>query len=144
MIATELLDTNILVYAYDPTDPRKQQIARELVRKGLDGACLVSTQTLAEFAAVLLHKKSPPADAAAVKKALDALSPIAVIAPDWSMVRRAVEARAAYGLHFYDGMMVAAAERAGCSRIWSEDLNPGQAYFGVRVENPFASRSTLP
>jgi predicted nucleic acid-binding protein len=34
-------------------------------------------------------------------------------------------------------MMVASAERAGCTRIWSEDLNPGQAYFGVRAENPF-------
>jgi predicted nucleic acid-binding protein len=53
------------------------------------------------------------------------------------MVRRAVEVRATYGLHFYDGMMVAAAERAGCARIWSEDLNSGQVYFGVRVENPF-------
>jgi predicted nucleic acid-binding protein len=60
-----------------------------------------------------------------------------VIAPDSATVRRAVEAREQYGLHFYDGMMVAAAERAGCPRIWSEDLNPGQVYFGVRVENPF-------
>jgi predicted nucleic acid-binding protein len=126
-----------LVYAYDPTDRRKQKIARELVRKALDGDCLVSTQSLAEFAAVLLHKKSPRADPAAVKKALDALSPIAVVTPDWAMVRRAVEVRATYGLHFYDGMMVAAAERAGCARIWSEDLNSGQVYFGVRVENPF-------
>jgi predicted nucleic acid-binding protein len=35
-------------------------------------------------------------------------------------------------------MIVAAAERANCSRIWSEDLNAGQSYFGVGVENPFA------
>jgi len=35
-------------------------------------------------------------------------------------------------------MIVAAAERAGCSKIWSEDLNAGQEYFGVPVENPFA------
>jgi predicted nucleic acid-binding protein len=34
-------------------------------------------------------------------------------------------------------MIVAAAERAGCGRILSEDLNSGQTYFGVRVENPF-------
>jgi len=57
--------------------------------------------------------------------------------PDGDIVRRAVEARASYGLHFYDGMIVAAAERAGCDRIWSEDLNPGQRYFGVSVTNPF-------
>ena len=137
MTADELLDTNILVYAYDPRDPRKQEIARGLIRKALNGACVVSTQILAEFAAVLLHKQSPPADPVAVKKALDALSPITTIRPDSTMVRRAVEVRSTYGLHFYDGMMVAAAERAGCVRIWSEDLNSGQSYFGVQVNNPF-------
>jgi predicted nucleic acid-binding protein len=137
MTADELLDTNILVYAYDPRDPRKQEIARGLVRKALNGACVVSTQTLAEFAAVLLHKQSPAADPVAVKKALDALSPITTIRPDSAMVRRAVEVRSTYGLHFYDGMMVAAAERSGCVRIWSEDLNSGQSYFGVQVINPF-------
>jgi predicted nucleic acid-binding protein len=69
---------------------------------------------------------------------LDAIAPIPLVIPDGEMVRRAVDARAEYGIHFYDGMIVAAAERAGCAFIWSEDLNPGQAYFGVRVENPFA------
>jgi predicted nucleic acid-binding protein len=34
-------------------------------------------------------------------------------------------------------MIVAAAEKAGCARILSEDLSAGQTYFGVRVENPF-------
>ena len=35
-------------------------------------------------------------------------------------------------------MILAAAERGACARILSEDLNPGQSYFGVTVENPFA------
>jgi predicted nucleic acid-binding protein len=34
-------------------------------------------------------------------------------------------------------MIVAAADRGGCEKIWSEDLNTGQEYFGVMVENPF-------
>jgi len=37
-------------------------------------------------------------------------------------------------------MIVAAAERAGCQQIWSEDLNTGQKYFGVTVMNPFHKR----
>jgi predicted nucleic acid-binding protein len=48
-----------------------------------------------------------------------------------------VEARSSYGLHFYDGMIVAAAERAGCDRILSEAFNASQKYFGVTVANPF-------
>jgi len=48
------------------------------------------------------------------------------------MVRRAIEAHAQYGLHFYDGLIVAAAERGACGRIWSEDLNAGQNISGLQ------------
>lgn len=138
MSAPDFIDTNVLVYAYDAGDPRKSRIARDLLLQALSGKILVSTQVLAEFAATLLHKMSPPARAVDVASLLDALGPMSVILPDTDIVRRAVEARAKYGVHFYDGMILAAAERGGCSRIWSEDLNPGQRYFGIVVENPFA------
>jgi predicted nucleic acid-binding protein len=137
MPAPEFLDTNVLVYAYDPSDARKQRVAQDLVRRALAGEILVSTQVLAEFAATVLHKITPAARFEDVVAVLDALGPIRVVVPDSDIVRRAVEARAEYGVHFYDGMIVAAAERGGCGRIWSEDLNAGQAYFGVTVENPF-------
>jgi predicted nucleic acid-binding protein len=137
MPVPEFLDTNVLVYAYDPGDARKQRVAQGLVRRALAGEILVSTQVLAEFAATLLHKMTPPARSEDVIAVLDALGPIRVVVPDGDIVRRAVEARAEYGVHFYDGMIVAAAERGGCGRIWSEDLNAGQAYFNIAVENPF-------
>jgi predicted nucleic acid-binding protein len=118
-------------------DRRKQRTAQGLVRRALAGELVISTQVLAEFAATLLHKMSPVALAADVAAVLDALGPIGVVVPDADIVRRAVEARGAYGIHFYDGMIVAAAERGGCERLWSEDLNSGRQYFGVTVENPF-------
>jgi predicted nucleic acid-binding protein len=137
MPAPEFLDTNVLVYAYDPGDPRKQRVAQDLVRRALTGEVVLSTQVLAEFSATLLHKMQPAARPEDVAAVLDALGPISVIVPDSDVVRRAVEVRAEYGVHFYDGMIVAAAERGGCGRIWSEDLNAGQEYFGIVVENPF-------
>ena len=137
MSVREFLDTNVLVYAYDPSDRRKQQIAQSLVRRALAGEIVISTQVLAEYAATLLHKMSPAAPPEDVAALLDALGPIGVVVPDGDLVRRAVEARGAYGIHFYDGMIVAAAERGGCERLWSEDLNSGQQYFGVTAENPF-------
>jgi predicted nucleic acid-binding protein len=137
MSVREFLDTNVLVYAYDPSDRRKQPIAQNLVRRALAGEILISTQVLAEFSATLLHKMSPAASPENVDAVLDALGPIGVVVPDADLVRRAVEARGVYGIHFYDGMIVAAAERGGCERLWSEDLNSGQKYFGVTVENPF-------
>ena len=138
MPAPDFLDTNIIVYAYDPSDPRKQRIARDLLRKAVAGDIMLSTQVLAEFACTLLHKMNPPPRPRDVIAALDALASIRAVVPDPDLVRRAVEARTEYGLHFYDGMIVAAAERGGCARIWSEDLNAGQEYFGVLAENPFS------
>ncbi len=137
MFAPDFLDTNVLVYAYDLTDARKQAIVQALVRKAFAGEIIISSQVLAEFAATLLHKISPAARPEDVIALLDTFAPIKVILPDEGIVRRAVEARATYGLHFYDGMIVATAERAGCERIWSEDLNSGQRYFGVSAANPF-------
>ena len=98
---------------------------------------VISTQVLAEFTATLLHKLKPPPSSADVIALLDTLAPIRLILPEHETIRRAVEAKDAYGIHFYDGLIVAAAERASCERIWSEDLNPGQKYFGVTVANPF-------
>jgi predicted nucleic acid-binding protein len=137
MSAPDFLDTNVLLYGYDVTNPQKQKIAQALVRRALAGEIVTSSQVLAEFACALLHKVTPPVRPKDIVSILDALGPIKLFANDSDTVRRAVEARERYGIHFYDGMIVAAAERAGCQRIWSEDLNPGQKYFGVVVENPF-------
>lgn len=137
MHGRDFLDTNILVYAYDATDRAKQHIAQDLVRRALTGEIVTSTQVLAEFAATLLHKLSPAASPADVRVILDALGPIQAIVADADMIRRAVEAHAQYGVHFYDGMILAAAEHGACTRILSEDFNAGQSYFGIKVENPF-------
>lgn len=137
MNGPDFLDTNILVYAYSPADARKQKIAQGIVRRALRGEGVVSSQVLAEFAATLLHKVAPPMRAEEVLMALDALGPVRLVPPHHGMVRRAVEAKTAYGIHFYDGMIVAAAEGGGCGRILSEDLTAGQMYFQIPVENPF-------
>jgi predicted nucleic acid-binding protein len=138
MSAGEFLDTNILVYAYDDGEPRKQSIARGYVQRAVAGEYVISVQVLAELSTTLLHKFSIPLEPDKMIRILDALSPLPIVEPDKELVRRAVEANEQYGVHFYDGMILAAAERAGCARILSEDLNAGQEYFGVRVENPFA------
>ena len=90
-----------------------------------------------KVAATLLHKMEPAARPEDVAAVLDALGPIGVVVPDAEIVRRAVDVRAKYGVHFHDGMIVAVAEPGGCGRIWPEALNAGRKYFGIAVENPF-------
>jgi predicted nucleic acid-binding protein len=137
MSARDFLDTNILVYAYETADARKQNIAQRMMRGALGGEMVISSQVLAELSSVLLYRLSPRMPPNRVATILDALAPVRVIQNDREMTRRAVEVHAAYGIHFYDGLIIAAAERAGCERIWSEDLSPSQKYFGITVANPF-------
>lgn len=44
------------------------------------------------------------------------------------------------GISFWDAMIVRSAAEIGCAVLYSEDLNAGQEYAGVRVENPFQPR----
>jgi predicted nucleic acid-binding protein len=108
-----------------------------MLEQALGGTFVISTQVLGEFASVLLHKMVPPVEPTALSRILTSLGPIRTIPTDADMVLRAVDARGLYGLHFYDCLVLAAAERAGCETIWSEDLNSGQQYFGITVRNPF-------
>jgi predicted nucleic acid-binding protein len=125
------------VYAYSP-DPIKAPIARRLLEQAVVGQCWISAQVLSEFAAVLLHKLRTPMEPVRVTQILDSLSPIPLVPWRSDLIARAAEAHGEFGIHFYDGLIVAAAEHAGCRHIWSEDLNPGQLYFGIEVVNPFA------
>ncbi len=130
MPAPEFLDTNVLVYAYDFSDRRKRRIAQDLVRRALAGVMVISTQVLTEFSVTLLHEVSPAAKPSDLYAVLDALGPIKLISTDGDVIRRVVEAREKYGVHFYDGMILATAERGGCTRIWSEDMSSGQSISG--------------
>jgi len=133
----EFLDSNILVYYVDTRDARKQAVAERLVDAALNGdvVCLVSVQTLTEFVNVALNKIRLPHEI--VEQYLDVFAELPAIAPDAKLVKRGLDVKRQYQIQFYDAMMIAAAERAGASVIYSEDLNDGQVYCGVRAENPF-------
>jgi len=133
----EFFDSNILVYYVDTRDARKQAVAERLVDSALNGdpLCLISVQTLTEFVNVALNKIRLPQEI--VEQYLGVFSELPSIAPDAKLVRRGLEVKRLYQIQFYDAMMIAAAERAGASVIYSEDLNDGQVYCGVRANNPF-------
>ena len=57
---------------------------------------------------------------------------------DLDLVHRAVDMHERYWVTYWDGLILAAAERAGCTRVYSEDLSDGQDYDGVTVLNPFS------
>ena len=139
MTGRAFVDTNVVVYAYELKASDRQATARSLLCQGLaQETAVLSTQVLSEFYVVVTRKSADPLTPEQARRAVDALAPMLAVGQDLTLVRRAIDAHTEYGLSYWDGLIVAAAERARCQRLLSEDLNPGQRYFGIPVENPFA------
>jgi len=130
-------DTNILVYAYDNNAPAKQELARNLLRDAYrHGTGVLSVQVLGEFFHVAVIRKRLLA-ATEVEIILRDLSALQVELVDLPLVNSAVALHQRYGLNYWDSLILAAAKRAGCPTVFSEDFNSGQDYDGVHARNPF-------
>jgi len=132
------LDTNILVYAYDQHDPHKQKKAQELITDGIESENLVlSVQVLGEFFNVVTRRIPHPLTTDEAREIVSAISILPVQEIDLVMVNRAIDTRNLYPITYWDALIIAAAERAGCTSILTEDLNDGQTYHEILVRNPF-------
>ena len=134
----DFFDANILVYAYDPRDLVKQAVAQRLLADAIaNDTGALSAQVLGEFFTVSTRRVVPPLSMGEAAQVIERVSVLPVVALDLPLVRRAVETCGRYQISYWDGLIVAAAERADCTRIVTEDLNAGQEYNGVVVVNPF-------
>lgn len=142
---TALVDTNILVYRFDPRDARKQRIARDLLRSGIEHDALrLPHQAIVEFvqAATRPLKRGAPgllSKQIALIEAESLLSQFTVLYPTDALVRLAVRGAATYQLGWFDAHLWAYAEHYGLTEILSEDFSDGQRIGTVRVRDPFAS-----
>ena len=131
-------DTNVLVYAYDQRDPGKQSQAQALLLNATQAnRAVVSAQVLGEFFVVVTRKIAQPMTAVEAAEVIAEFGTIEVMPLDFSLVQRAIVTQQEYGISYWDSLIIAAAERAGCVTVFSEDLNSGQSYHGVEVQNPF-------
>ena len=138
MTAPVFVDTNILVYARDAREARKQAIAAEWIRRlWIDQAGRTSTQVLSEYYVTVTRKLEPgmkPVDAWEDVQSLLAWRPCAIDGP---LLRRGRDVEQRYRLSWWDSLVVAAAQAQGCSMLLSEDLQDGADLGGVVVCNPF-------
>jgi predicted nucleic acid-binding protein len=136
MSAEALLDSNVLLYAVSthPSERQKREQARALLAAPGIG---FSTQVFSEFYDNATRKREPRlthAQAVAILEPLRAL-PVQPITAE--VVWDAFRLTARFQLRFWDAAILAAARALDCRIVWSEDLNDGQQYDGVRVQNPF-------
>ena len=128
-------DTNIIVYAHTSSEENKQNRIVEI----LDGASLViSTQVVKEFINIMVRKFKQPMKV--VKSQIDEIIDIAcVVSEDLELIDSAIEINQAYKYQFYDCLIIAAALKAGCKTLLSEDMQHGHAIeTTLTIINPFA------
>ena len=134
----DFFDTNILVYAVDRSHPEKQSQALRLLRTAIENETgALSVQVLGEFFSVVTRRVANLLSVDEAEEAIHRVAVLPVVKLDWALVRRAIDTHKAYGISYWDSLIVAAAERAGCTRIISDDLNSGQSYCGIAVVDPF-------
>lgn len=137
-----LVDTNVLVYRFDPRFPEKQRIATELLRRGIaEDSIRVPHQAIVEFVAVVTRPlRAQPslltADEAR-REAEELLAQFGVVYPTEAVLRTALRGAAAYGLSWFDAHLWAYAEHYGLAELYSEDFQHDRLYGTVRVVNPF-------
>jgi predicted nucleic acid-binding protein len=134
------IDTNVFVYAHDETDRAKTDVARRLLLEASSaGTGLISTQVIQEFCNVALKKSVMPLRAEDVGRIVrESLEPMLAHRPDAPFYLRVLATFERYSLSFYDAAIVQAAVDLDCDVLYSEDLQAGSRFGGLRVVNPFA------
>jgi predicted nucleic acid-binding protein len=130
-----LLDTNLLIYAWDTSNRAKQQQSIQIFEKYRNTISL-TTQNLSELAAVLLRKNIHPKEISEIVSTYALLVPVLTMEP--ADVQEALRAVSQYRMSFWDAQIWSIAKRSGRKLIFSEDGPIGQTIEGVRYENPLA------
>jgi predicted nucleic acid-binding protein len=138
MTGRTFLDSNVLVYSVDesPAEQAKHARAVELLSRQAEDL-VVSTQVLQEFYVVTTRKLKHPLSEERAARAVRGIAKLDVVGVDVPLVLAAVDTSRAAMISLWDALIIEAANRAGCDRVLSEDLNAGQVMHGVRIENPF-------
>ncbi len=134
-------DTNVLVYAFDAGSPEKRKRALALFSECAgEGTLLLSVQVLQEFYVTVTRKLQKPLPAGTALAAVNDLAVFPVIPTDTALVRAAIRTHQDASISFWDALIVEAARSGGAALLYSEDLQDGRDFGGLRVVNPFESR----
>jgi predicted nucleic acid-binding protein len=137
MNGRSFFDANILLYSDDEDNPGKQALALELLARGRrERKGVVSTQVLQEYFVVAVRKLRVPADAA--RRKVELFSHLDLVAIQLEDILAAIDLHRLHHISFWDSLVIRAALRAGCSRLYSEDLQSGRRIDGLQIVNPFA------
>lgn len=134
----QFFDTNILIYALDPTEGERHRVARELVRDSLKQQRLVvSTQVLQEFRYLARGRLRGRLRVESVELMFEEFARYCSTGTDLPLLRAAIQRADTDTLNLYDAIVLEGAMRTGCTELLSEDLQHGRVFGRLTVRNPF-------
>ncbi|WP_292417891.1 PIN domain-containing protein [Methanoregula sp.] len=136
-----LIDTNILCYALDTSDPVKRAVAADLLsqcwRSEIDLS--VSVQNLAEFSVVMTEKvKNPVPDETVIRfiRNIASFDGWTIISYDAETILDALNIQKNYSLHFWDALLAATMRQHSIESIFTEDSHFNKVSW-IKTINPF-------
>ncbi len=136
MTTDAFIDTNVLLYAVSTAaeERRERRVARRLLEVDNWG---LSVQVLQEFYVNATGKLAQTLPEGEAMRFLAHLMrrPVVNLTPE--LFLRGVELKERYRISYWDGAIVAAALTLGCHTLYTQDLNHGQDYDGLRAVDPF-------
>lgn len=139
MSVESFIDTNVFIYQLEALDEHKSAVANSLIRESIaTGKACISFQVIQECLNTVLRKAEIPLDATQTRSYLETvLAPLFRVPSTIELYHGALDIEARYRYGFYDSLIIAAALKAGCMRLYSEDLQHGQRIERLTIENPF-------
>jgi len=139
MSARYFLDTNIFAYAAHPAPSSKTKIALRLIENGLDsGNGTVSYQVVQEFFSLAFRKFPKPMSAFEAEEYLNTVfRPLLAVHSSPALYVAALQLYGRHHFSWYDSLIVAAAQQADCSILYTEDLQHDFVVDGMRIRDPF-------
>ncbi len=134
------VDTNVLVYAYDRSEPHKQGRALDVLdRLTMTGVGVISTQVLSEFFIAVTRKIAIPMEVKeAYERIRNYLQSWTVVDLTGLTVLEAVRGTQTYQFSYWDAQVWASARLNQTSLVFSEDFASGSVIEGIRFVNPFS------
>jgi len=141
MSAEVMLDTNVLVYAFDADVPAKQRTAEELLgRLVADGTACISSQVLSEFYVTVTRRFPGSMDPESAARHAQRFGEVFEVHDSGlQVVLEALRGVVRYRLSYYDAQIWAVARLNHVPVVLSEDFSDGQEIEGVRFHNPFVA-----
>lgn len=136
---TVFFDSNILLYAEDDSAPAKRDVAQALLREALrTGTGVLSTQVLQEYFVNATRKLGVSPALAQERTRLYRRMDVVIVRPE--LIDAAIDLHRLEPVSFWDALILRAAADARCSVLYTEDLQHGRVFDGVRVVDPFRTK----